>query len=69
MTIELPDEDAIQSIAYLFDRMDQRRQGLERGLQLLKYQKDYYNAYFYKGCILIELREYVEAIKVFNICS
>ena len=41
MTIELPDEDAIQSIAYLFDRMDQRRQGLERGLQLLKYQKDY----------------------------
>ena len=41
MTIELPDEDAIQSIAYLFDRMDQRRQGLERDLQLLKYQKDY----------------------------
>lgn len=41
MTIELPDEDAIQSIAYLFDRMDQRRQGLERNLQLLKYQKDY----------------------------
>ena len=41
MTIELPDEDAIQSIAYLFDRMDQRRQRLERDLQLLKYQKDY----------------------------
>ena len=41
MTIELPDEDAIQSIAYLFDRMDQRRQGLKRDLQLLKYQKDY----------------------------
>ena len=41
MTIELPDEDSIQSIASLFDRMDQRRKGLERGLQLLRSQKEY----------------------------
>lgn len=41
MTIGLPDEDAIKSIAYLFERMDQRRKGLERDLQQLKYQKDY----------------------------
>lgn len=41
MTIKLPEEDAIQSIAYLFDRMDQRRKGLERVLQQLKYQKEY----------------------------
>ena len=41
MTIELPEEGAIQSIAYLFDLMDQRRKGLERDLNLLKAQKDY----------------------------
>jgi len=41
MTIELPDEDTIRFIACLFDRVDQRRKGLERSLQLLKYQKDY----------------------------
>ena len=41
MTIELPEEGAIQSIAFLFDRMDQRRKGLEKHLQLLKSQKDY----------------------------
>ena len=41
MTIKLPDEDAIQSIAYLFDRMDQRRKGHERDLQQLKCQKEY----------------------------
>ena len=41
MTIELPEEGTIQSIAYLFDRMDQRRKGLEKHLQLLKSQKDY----------------------------
>lgn len=41
MTIELPDKDTIQSIACLFDRVDQRRKGLDRNLQLLKSQKDY----------------------------
>ena len=41
MTIELPDEDTIQSIACLFDRIDQRRKGLERDVQLLKTQKEY----------------------------
>ena len=41
MMIELPEEDAIQSISYLFDRMDHRRKGLEKDLQLLKSQKDY----------------------------
>ena len=41
MTIVLPVEGTIQSIAGLFDRIDQRRKGLERSLQLLKYQKDY----------------------------
>ena len=41
MTIELPDEDSIQSIASLFDRMDQSRKALERDLQLLKSQKNY----------------------------
>ena len=41
MTIELPDEDTIQSIACLFDRMDQSRKALERDLQLLKSQKNY----------------------------
>ena len=41
MTIVLPVEETIQSIAGLFDRIDQRRKGLERSLQLLKYQKDY----------------------------
>ena len=41
MMIELPEEGAIQSIAYLFDLMDQRRKGLERELNLLKAQKDY----------------------------
>ncbi len=41
MTIELPDEGTIQSIAGLFDRIDQRRKELERDLQLLKTQKDY----------------------------
>ena len=41
MMIELPEEDTIQSISYLFDRMDHRRKGLEKDLQLLKSQKDY----------------------------
>lgn len=41
MTIELPDEGTIQSIAGLFDRMDQRRKGHEMDLKLLKSQKDY----------------------------
>ena len=41
MTIELPEEGTIQFIASLFGRMDQRRKGLERDLQLLKSQKDY----------------------------
>lgn len=41
MMIELPEEDAIQSISYQFDRMDHRRKGLEKDLQLLKSQKDY----------------------------
>ena len=41
MTIELPDERIIQSITSLFERLDQRRKGLERDLQLLKSQKDY----------------------------
>lgn len=41
MTIELPDEGTIQSIAGLFDRIDQRRKGLEMDLKLLKSQKDY----------------------------
>ena len=41
MTIELPDEGTIQFIAVLFDRIDQRRKGLERDLQLFKSQKDY----------------------------
>ena len=41
MTIELPEDGTIQSIACLFDRIDQRRKGLERDLQLLKSQKDY----------------------------
>ena len=41
MTIELPDEDTIQSIACLFDRIDQRRKGLERDVLLLKTQKEY----------------------------
>ena len=41
MIIELPDEGTIQSIAGLFDRLDQRRKGLESDLQLLKSQKDY----------------------------
>ncbi len=42
MTIELPDERIIQSITSLFERLDQRRKGLERDLQLLKYQKEYF---------------------------
>jgi len=41
MTIELPDDGTIQSIAGLFERIDQRRKGLERDLQLLKSQRDY----------------------------
>ena len=41
MSIELPEEDTIKSIAFLFDLMDKRRKGLERGQQLLKSQKDY----------------------------
>ena len=41
MTIELPDEDTIQSIACLFDRIDKRRKGLERDVLLLKTQKEY----------------------------
>ena len=41
MTIELPDEGTIQSIAGLFDRIDQRRKGPEMDLKLLKSQKDY----------------------------
>ena len=41
MTIELPEEGVLQSIASLFDRIDQRRNGLNRGLQLLNSQKDY----------------------------
>lgn len=41
MTIELPENGTIQSIASLFDWMDQRRKGLERDLQLLNSQKDY----------------------------
>ena len=35
----------------------------------IKYQKDYYNAYFNKGCMLIELGEYIEAIKIFGKCK
>ena len=42
MTIELPDERIIQSITSLFERLDQRGKGLERDLQLLKYQKEYF---------------------------
>ncbi len=41
MTIELPKDGVIQSIASLFDRIDQRRNGLDRELQQLKSQKDY----------------------------
>lgn len=41
MTIELPDERIIQSITSLFERLDQRRKGLGRDLQLLKSQKDH----------------------------
>ena len=41
MSIELPEEDTIKSIAFLFDLMDKRRKGLERDQQLLKSQKDY----------------------------
>ena len=41
MSIELPEEDTIKSIAFLFDLMDKRRKGLEREQQLLKSQKDY----------------------------
>lgn len=41
MTIELPDDGTIQNIAGLFDRINQRKKGLERDLQLLKSQKDY----------------------------
>ena len=41
MTIELPDDGTIQSIAGLFERIDQRRKGLERDLQRLKSQRDY----------------------------
>lgn len=41
MTLKLPEEDTIQSIAFLFDRLDQRRKGLEIDLQLLKSQKNY----------------------------
>ena len=41
MTIEFPQDGTIQAIACLFDRIDQRRKGLERDLQLLKSQKDY----------------------------
>lgn len=41
MTIKLPDDGTIQSIAGLFERIDQRRKGLERDLQLLKSQRDY----------------------------
>ena len=41
MTIKLPEEGAIHSIARLFDRLDMRRKGLEKDLQLLKSQKDY----------------------------
>ena len=41
MSIELPEEDTIKSIAFLFDLMDKRRKGLEREQRLLKSQKDY----------------------------
>jgi len=41
MTIVLPEDGVIQSIVSLFDRIDQRRKGLDRDLQLLKFQKDY----------------------------
>ena len=41
MTIGLPKNGIIQSIASLFDRIDQRRKGIDRDLQLLKFQKDY----------------------------
>ena len=41
MTIELPEEGTIQSITNLFDRIDSRRKGLERDLQLLESQKNY----------------------------
>ena len=41
MTIELPEAGTIQSITNLFDRIDSRRKGLERDLQLLESQKNY----------------------------
>ena len=41
MTLGLPEEGLIHTIACLFERLDQRIKGLERDLQLLKSQKDY----------------------------
>ena len=41
MTLELPKDGFIQSIACLFDRFEQRIKGLEKELQLLKSQKIY----------------------------
>ena len=41
MTIGLPEDGTIQSIASLFDLLDQRRKVLERDQQLLNSQKDY----------------------------
>ena len=35
----------------------------------IKYQEDYYDAHFNKGCILMDLGEYSEAIEVFNKCK
>ena len=48
---------------------DNSRKALEMFELAIKYQNDYFSAYFNKGCILIELGEDIEAIHVFNKCK
>ena len=48
---------------------DNAKKALELFDLAIKYQKDYYNAYFNKGEVLIVLGKYFDAITCFNKCK
>ena len=48
---------------------DNAKKAVELLDMAIKYKDDYFEAYFNKGCILMRLGEYIDAIQIFNKCK